>query len=95
MTIIQCIKEYIRDPYAWPGGYPKILVMSDSEVLCADCAKENFRLIVQATKDQLGDGWQAEGVGIHWEGESHACAHCGFEIESAYGVPDEERICKR
>lgn len=57
--------------------------MGDGELLCPKCAKENFRLIAQATKDNLRDGWQAAGADILWEGEEY-CAHCDKELESAY-----------
>lgn len=36
--IIEQVKELIRVPYAFPGGYPKFLVMNDSECLCHNCA---------------------------------------------------------
>lgn len=83
------VREFIRQPYAWPGGYPQYLVMSDGECLCQTCAKENYRLISGATRDNLRDGWQAEGVDINWESDSLYCAHCNKQIESAYGEPDQ------
>ena len=88
-TVLQ-VKEFIRAPYAWPGGYTKILVMHDAEILCADCAKENFRQIVSSTKSGARDGWQAEGVSLHQEGPELYCAHCNKAIPSDYGDPEEE-----
>lgn len=88
--IVQKVKEYIRNPVAWPGGYPVVLYMADGECLCSKCAKENYRLISQSTRDNARDGWQAYAVDLHMEGEPLVCAHCSTEIESAYGIPGDE-----
>jgi hypothetical protein len=85
------VRQFIRQPVAWPGGYPVILLMGDGECLCADCAKENYRLISQATR--AGDrqsGWNAADTDIYWEGAPLYCAHCNKQTESAYGEPDSE-----
>ncbi len=82
---IQQVKRAIREPYAWPGGYPVYTVMSDGELLCANCARANFRSIVASTKNHEHDGWQAVGAEVYWEGESQSCGHCGNMLESAYG----------
>ena len=81
---LEKVKDAIRNPFAWPGGYPVYTVMSDGELLCPDCARENYKLIVQATKDQLRDGWQAFGADVLYEGSAYCC-HCNKELESAYG----------
>ena len=84
--IVESVKDYIREPYAWPGGYPKALFMTDGECLCVKCAKDNFRLIVDSTKSNArDDGWCAMGVDINWEDENLYCANCNAHIESAYG----------
>lgn len=82
---LQAVREFIRQPYAWPGGYPLVLVLSDGETLCATCARAEYRQISNATRHNLRDGWRAAGVEVHWEGEPEICAHCGRETESAYG----------
>ena len=84
-NIIEQVKDLIRAPYSSVGGYPKFLVMNDSECLCHQCAKENCSLIVRSTGFDYFDGWQAYGVEINWESEL-SCAHCGGLIESAYEV---------
>ncbi len=86
--MIEQTKQFIREPCAWPGGYPKVLVMNDGGCLCSECAKSEFKQIVYAIKHALRDGWQAEGISIHYEGEPIVCDHCSVEIESAYGVPE-------
>lgn len=88
-SVIEEIKTFIREPYAWPGGYPKVLVMRDGECLCDKCAKSEFKEICYATTTNFNDGWQAEGSMIHYEGAPIICAHCNVEIESAYGEPEE------
>lgn len=89
-TTVEQVKSFIRQPYAWPGGYPLILVMNDGECLCADCARSSFRAIVNSTKHRVRDGWDAAGVEVFWEGPVMYCAHCNASIESAYGDPQEE-----
>ena len=85
--IIEQVKEFISAPYAFPGGYPKFLVMNDSECMYHKCAKENYSLIVRSTGFDYFDGWQAYGVEINLEWEID-CAHCGDLIESAYEVSE-------
>lgn len=85
------VRAYARHAYTDLGGYPLVLVMADGECLCSKRASENYRLISQATRTGLRDGWKAEGVQVHWEGETEICAHCYTEIESAYGNQQEEQ----
>lgn len=87
---IQALKEFIRQPHCWPGGYPKMLLLTDGQTLCPTCAKENYRLVSASTRHNSRDGWGVFGVDVHWEGEAIECAHCGKETESAYGVPENE-----
>lgn len=88
--IIREVKLAARNKFAWPGGYPLMVVMSDGECLCCDCARKDFGLVARATRDQDRSGWAAAGVQIHWEGEPEICCNCGEQIESAYGVPESE-----
>lgn len=79
-------RETLRaGPYAWPGGYPLALLMSDGETLCFDCGKTEGRQIIQSIRLADRSGWRAIGCFIHWEGPAEICAHCGAEIPSAYG----------
>lgn len=71
--------------YAWPGGYPCALLMADGEVIDAQAAKENYRLIRETMKDGASICWLPVDVFIHWEGAPLICAHSGREIPSAYG----------
>ena len=86
-SVLRAVKNAIREPFAFPGGYAKRLVMYDGEMMCHACARENFKLIAQSTIAHDRDGWQAIGAMIHWEGPAENCAHCGRELPSEYGDP--------
>ena len=76
------LKQFIRSGgYAWPGGYQMALLMADGEVIDAQSARENYRLI----RRENGRDWTPVDIFIHWEGDSLICAHSGREIPSAYG----------
>ena len=83
----EILKEFIRSGgYAWPGGYQCALLMADGEVIDAQAARENYRLI----RREAGRDWTPVEVFIHYEGEPLYCAHSGREIPSAYGVPEHQ-----
>lgn len=84
-SVVEEVKAFIREPFAFPGGYPKVLIMSDRCYMCAKCAKENYRLISDSTRHDNSDGWGAAGVQINWEDTDAQCANCNATIESAYG----------
>lgn len=80
------LKDMVRNPYVWPGGYAKVLIMSDGEAMCARCVHENFKLILRATRDKADrSGWCAAGVDVHWEGAALLCCNCNQEMPSEYG----------
>lgn len=86
---VRAVKDIVREPHAWPGGYTKVLIMIDGEAMCSACVKENFRLILQATRDNARSGWAAHSADVHWEGAPMYCANCNKEMPSEYGDPDE------
>lgn len=92
--ILQAVKQAIREPYAWPGGYPKYVAMDDGEVLSIDAAKSEFRSICRSTLQRSRDGWGAAGVDINWEDGALFCAHTGERIPSAYAEDDETNATK-
>jgi|SRR5690625_80737 len=82
---IEQVKDYIRAPFAFPGGYKKVLVMTDGGILCDACAKDNFRLIAESTREPVpGDQWAADYVELFLEDEPEECAHCYTAIHAAY-----------
>lgn len=82
--------EWVFVKYAWPGGYPLFLVMSDGGCLCAVCIESERGLIHQAALEGERNGWAPMGVDVNWEDPDLYCDHCGERIESAYAEPEEE-----
>ena len=87
-AILKQVKDAIRHPVAWPGGYSKLVYMDDGEPLCPPCARENYRAIVYDVLYKTRFGWTPIGVDVHWEGPDEVCAHCGKTLPSEYGDPD-------
>jgi hypothetical protein len=74
------VKRAIREPCAWPGGYPLFIVMDDGATLSTESARQ----ICASTIARQRDGWCAEGVEINWEDGALFCDHSGERIPSAY-----------
>jgi len=76
---LEAAKKVARDKFAWPGGYPLVLVMADGGVLCPECVRAEWRSIVTYTKwGQRYSGWCAEGYSIEESPEEDViCDHCG------------------
>lgn len=85
---LRAVKQAIRQPYAWPGGYPLYIVMADGEALSCEAARTEWRQIVYATLHGLRDSWRAVGACINWEDGAMYCAHTGKRIPSAYAEED-------
>jgi hypothetical protein len=63
-AILAKVKQTARDKYAWPGGYPLVVVMADGSLLCPDCARREYRSIARETLRPAYDtGWRAAGAG--------------------------------
>jgi hypothetical protein len=77
---VEQIKELVRQPYAWPGGYPLFAIMADGGCLCVACVKDNGSLIIENTLNPCNVDWQ-----FVWESDI-MCDHCGAVIESAYDI---------
>ena len=67
--------------FAWPGGYPLYYLDEDNNVLCAEAANK-----------LLSEGGKIVAQEIHWEGSPLICDQSGVEIESAYGIPEENDL---
>lgn len=89
-SIVEKVKSFIRQPYAWPGGYPLFGIFGDGEALCKDCAKTEYKVILSDTLQGFGASFQVVAVDVNWEDNDLYCAHCNSKIESAYGTTDEE-----
>ena len=77
--------------YAWPGGYPIIYITNDGDVACADCCngQNGAEFRVKDSDAIRGDGWAIDAADCYYEGPTIPCCHCGAEIDSAYGDPEE------
>ena len=78
------VRDFIRQPYAWPGGYPMFALTDDCDTLCADCCKKEWQQVCRSTRNDSRDGWRVQAVTINWENPDMVCCHCGDYIESAY-----------
>ena len=85
--LINTVKEALRHPYAFPGGYSKTLVFCDGELAKASTAKNSWREILQGIKEGRR-GWNVECVEIYWEGPVFFDALTGEWVESEYGDPE-------
>lgn len=89
-STVEQLKNFIRQPYAWPGGYPQYLICADGGALCKTCATKEYKLILSDTRAvDLRSGWCIAGVDVNWEAVDLTCDHCGQLIESAYGETNE------
>ena len=78
-------KRFVRNPYAWPGAYPLVLITTDGSCLCDKCTRGNWKLVCEESFNNTNCGFRVSGVGVNWENTDLYCDHCGKQIESAYG----------
>lgn len=84
------LREAVRSPFAWPGGYPVYVVLSDGEMLCHACSRTEYREMSRALRDPAltHSGWRPVGAEVLWEESEDSgpelCAHCGDPLETAY-----------
>ena len=77
-------KDFARNPYSWPGGYPKALITADGGCLCADCTRKEWTQIAAESFDNTNNGFRVAGIDVNWENPDLYCDHCSERIESAY-----------
>ena len=87
-AVLREVKDAIRNPYAWPGGYPKYVVMCDGEAMSVSAARDNWRDICRDTLNQFRYNFAAAGIDINWEDPALLCCQTGKRIESAYADED-------
>lgn len=89
---INKLKAFVRNRYAWPGGYTQIMLASDGGGICYKCAKENFKQILESTRNAfLNDGWAFENTFINWDDIELHCDHCGNRMPAEY----EDRVAEQ
>lgn len=82
--------EALKEPYAWPGGYPRYFITSDGEALSYEAAREEAEQIRTAIREKSRDGWRVVAVDVNWEDPALYCCHTNDRIESAYAEDDAE-----
>jgi hypothetical protein len=73
---VKGLMRFIKNPYAWPGGYEVAMITDDGGLICHRCAGEEKLNIISSIKSGTSDGWLPFGYGIDYEGPVH-CDHCG------------------
>lgn len=83
------VKDFIRNKYAWPGGYPLYAIAADCAAICHTCCKSNAKQIISNTRGTesmcTDKEWRIVAVDVNYEDASLYCANCNGLIESAYG----------
>jgi hypothetical protein len=82
---LRAAKQFAREPYAWPGAYPKALTTADGGCLCSECVRREWALVCAESFENTNCGFRVAGVGVNWENTDLYCDHCNVKIESAYG----------
>ena len=73
-----------RERYAWPGGYPLVLVLTDGAVLCPACVSSEWASISSAHRHKSRDGWRPSAIDYVEAPEVDVvCDHCSTVIASA------------
>lgn len=76
------LKELVRHPFVWPGGYEVLFITNDGECLCHKCVRDNFRIILDSMVHDIDDGWKIIGYELDCnmdymdEDSPVFCAHC-------------------
>jgi hypothetical protein len=47
----------IIEPFVWPGGYRRIMVLEDGAILCCNCVRREARRIMSDIRDDYDTGW--------------------------------------
>ena len=90
LGIMRDVKDAIRQPFAWPGGYPKSAICDDGGLLCPSCLKSNYASVAHDTVKGWDTGWRVVAVDICWEGGNH-CNHCNTCVD-AYSTDAEPQL---
>jgi len=92
--LMRQVRQTIRHPYAWPGGYPVYVVLADGAMLCPTCARAEYRQLSDAAREpEYRTGWEPVAVEVLWEDNDGAerCGHCDRLLQSAYGPDTTEQ----
>jgi hypothetical protein len=74
-------RSIIKEPYAWPGGYERLLLTSDGGILCSECVRKEARQIYWDVANKCSTGWNPAGT--TYEAVSAECAReCSPDLVS-------------
>jgi len=62
----------VKHPYAWPGGYERLLVTQDGALLCSKCCRKEASQIMWDVRNNHNTGWLP--VASTYEAVSADCA---------------------
>lgn len=54
--------DIVKQPYAWPGGYLRLMLTEDGSLLCAKCCQKEARRIMSDIRDGYNTGWLPAGL---------------------------------
>lgn len=77
------LKQAIRQPYAWPGGYEIVAIADDGAVLCMDCCRKNWKEICWSMRNRVNDGWRVVALTIEAV-DAESCRDDGNEELISY-----------
>ncbi len=78
-TKLEALRALCR--YETHGGYEWYGVMTDGELMCVPCLRDNYRQVFRATRDRDNSGWGLQDYTNSGELESvKYCAHCHRQI---------------
>lgn len=52
----------VKEPYAWPGGYERLLITEDGGLLCSACVKKELFNIMWDIQNNANTGWLPGGT---------------------------------
>lgn len=82
----------VRQPYAWPGGYERLIATEDGGLLCSECCRKEARRIMSDIRDGYDTGWYPAGSTYEAVSAKHcrkfpdgddlisSCSHCYREF---------------
>jgi hypothetical protein len=78
---VNTLKSVVREPFAWPGGYERAVITNDGDLICHQCCKENYYLMLHSTRGAYRDGWHVVGAILldDMEGDN-TCSQCNRQL---------------
>lgn len=71
-------KQALRcGPYAFPGGYEAVFIMSDGALLCHKCTLRHAADCIASLRGNVDDGWRPIGTMLECETDERIdCENC-------------------